>query len=669
MLLNGQDISTRFHFARPNHRYLGLVRGLREGRNRLDVDVDGRNQASLTLKNYPIQGPIVSGPHVQPFICQTSNFVLADGSRFGPSLDSDCSAKTRIIYLYMSNRTNEFVVLNNTHRLPHDVARTTTTRGHTVNFVVRVETATVNRGIYESAVLHDPETEPAPTPLSPPKGWNRVLLGIHGVGCSGGWYTQGGVGSVSKLRRTALLDPRRIGQGFAVFTNTLQNPSDNCNAFLAGETAIMSKEEFIKTYGPPNYSLTMGMSGGAYSSLQIIDAFPGLFDGALISLTFPDALSIALSAMDAHLLRHYFLATNTTGFSEAEQIAVTGYSGRRAWFDAANQAGRTDPVPNRTDADGYSSAIWNPAVPLALRYDPLNNPRGARPTIWDVARNIYGVQATTGYALRAYDNAGVQYGLDALNRGGIDKSQFLDLNEGIGGLDRDDNYVRSRTVGDEQAIGEAYKSGLQLSGGGGLADVPVFDLSGHVNEVANYHYQWSHFAVRDRLREANGDSRNFIMWRGDVTDDGSVKERAFELINQWVAAIKSDKSLAPMRKKITLHKPVAAIDGCWTENNTFIAEEQVIGRSGSRCNGLWPSYTFPRRVAGGPLAAHILKCQLKPIDLRDYSVSFTEEEKRRLHDIFPDGVCDWSKPSRYFSPVIVGLSYGPAPSDVHGPNQ
>ena len=33
-----------------------------------------------------------------------------------------------------------------------------------------------------------------------------------------------------------------------------------------------------------------------------------------------------------------------------------------------------------------------------------------------------------------------------------------------------------------------------------------------------------------------------------------------------------------------------------------------------------------------------------PFDLRDYDVIFTGAELTRLQWIFPDGVCDWSKP-------------------------
>ena len=56
---------------------------------------------------------------------------------------------------------------------------------------------------------------------------------------------------------------------------------------------------------------------------------------------------------------------------------------------------------------------------MALRYDPVTNPRGARGTVYDAARNVYGINPVTGFALRPFDNVGVQYGLEALNRAQI----------------------------------------------------------------------------------------------------------------------------------------------------------------------------------------------------------------------------------------------------------
>jgi hypothetical protein len=647
---------------------VGLIDGLKVGPNRLDVSAHREPRATLQLTNYPIQGPIVSGPHIRPFICQTETFVLADGRRFGPPLDADCSVDTKITYVYLSTSTGTFKTLESKTELPNDVAKTTTTAGTIVNFIVRIETATINRGIYESAILHDPTADSIPSPFSPPRGWNKVLIGIHGTGCTGGWYVQGGSRTFDVIRHSEFLNVRRLGQGYALYTNTLQNPSDSCNPFLAGETAMMGKGHFIKTYGVPRYSISVGSSGGAYTSLQIIDAFPGLFDGALIENTFPDALSIALSAMDAHLLRHYSSVTQPGAFTEAQQVGVSGYQSRRAWYDAANQAGRTDPIPHRMDAEDYVSAVWNAAVPISLRYDPSVNPNGARPTIWDVSRNIYGVEPTTGAALRVFDNVGVQFGLAALNVGLITKVQFLDLNQKIGGYDRDDNYTATRTVGDKHAITEAYRSGLQLSGGGGLSDVPVLDLSGTFDESAHYHYQWYHFAVRERLTKANGDHDNHVMWRGNTDSSERVQAEAFDFLNRWIEAIKADVSQLPPREKVRRHRPSELRDGCWSATQQFIAEDQVFShRPDSPCNTFWPSFDFPRLMAGGALGAHILKCTLKPIDFSNYTVSFTSAEQARLRSIFPQGVCDWTKPGLYFSHVVIGQSYGPAPSKAVAP--
>src|SRR5262249_55584938 len=150
---------------------------------------------------------------------------------------------------------------------------------------------------------------------------------------------------------------------------------------------------------------------------------------------------------------------------------------------AANQSGRTDPVPNRVDVPGYASAVWSAAVPLALRYDPATNPTGARPTVYDENANVFGKNPATGFALRSFDNVGVQYGLAALNSGAISTTQFLNLNEKIGGYDQDENYVPQRTVGDAGAIKRAYESGLNLSGGGGMSQIPVFDFTGIYSET------------------------------------------------------------------------------------------------------------------------------------------------------------------------------------------
>jgi Tannase-like family of unknown function (DUF6351) len=671
--LNGRNVSEAFHPGEKPNSLIGLVTGLVLGKNRLVIRGGGLGRDSLIVTNYPIKGPIVSGPHLQPHICQTQDFTLPDGNKLGPPTDADCSAPTQVHYIYRSTAGGAFQPLSNTSSLPADVAMTTTLTGVTVPYVVRVETGTMNRGIYQNAILHDPTSEPAPTPFLPPKGWNKRLIAMHGAGCPGGWYIQGAAQGAN------ILDVTRLGEGYALFINTLNHPTNSCNPFLAGETTMMGKEHFIETFGVPHFTVSTGGSGGAYTSLQVGDAFPGLFDGVLISATFPDALSIALTGLDGHLLTHYFAVTDPAGFTDAQKVAVTGYKGIQAWIDAANQSQRTDPVPGRVDIPGYNSAVWNAAVPEALRYHPVNNPGGARPTIFDLARNIYGVDPTTGFALRPFDNVGVQYGLAALNGKAITTTQFLDLNEKIGGYDQDANYLSSRSVGDAGAIKRVQQSGVSL-GGGGLASIPVFDITLLYDEDFIYHYQHFHFAVRERMMQANGHADNHVMWRGGATFaelqsptpesaalNTVVAEESWEAFIKWVEAVKSDHSKVPDRIKVVRNRPAELVDGCWTKqvNPQFVPEPQTFSsQPDSQCNTLWPSFSFPRKVAGGPLAANKLKCQLKPIDVADYDVTFTGAELTRLHSIFSDGVCDWSKPGINQTGVVPWASFGPSPDNL-----
>jgi hypothetical protein len=669
--LNGRDVSAVFRPAGTSsgpagtQSFTGLVTGLAVGRNSVKVvgKAWGAADATLTLTNYPITGPIISGPHVQPFVCQTDTFKLPDGSTLGPATDTDCSAPTRIQYVYLPKGGKDFKPLAVTTVLPADVASTTTVGGTSAPFVVRVETGTMNRGIYQNLVLHDPTKDPAPTPFTPPPAWNRRLIAVHGVGCPSGWFRQGGVMGVNPLAGASLT---RLGEGYAIFTNTLNHPTNSCNAFLAGEATMMGKEHVIEEFGVPDFTVSIGTSGGAYTSLQIADEFPGLFDGVLINATFPDALSIALAGQDAHLLTHYFAnaGARATALTEAQVVAISGYQGMKAFVDAANQSQRTDPAAGRADVEGYNSAVWNDAVSKDLRYDPVTNPRGARPTVFDAARNIYGVDKTTGFALRTFDNIGVQYGLRALAAGTITVDQFLDLNEKIGGYDQDANYVASRSAGDAGAIRRAYQGGLTLGGGGGLGSIPVFD-DGAYNDGRGYHYQWFHFAIRERIAKENGNADNHLMWRGPVQAD-----EAWRVFVQWVAATKADSSTVPSHDKAVRNKPAEAVDGCWipaTDGKpaTFVREPLTFGAEPtSACNTSYPSSGFTRFVAGGPLDANILKCQLKPIDPTVYGAALSAGALQRLRTIFPGGVCDWSRPGVNQTHVIPWASFGPAPENL-----
>lgn len=330
LLLNGKDVTSSLLAMPGENSRVGVIDGMMEGRNVLTAALRTGKSTSLILTNYLITGPISSGSRISPYICQTDHFALPDGSSLGPALDRDCSARTKVIHLYKSTKAKRFLPLATGEAVPDDVAGVTTLDGKRVRYVVRFEAGTIDRGVYNIAIPHDPERDPQIAEVAAPAGWARRLLWVHGFGCPGGWYYQGtNTGSLDAIYPPGA--PRQntveagfnvmrdewLSKGYAVATSTLNHPSISCNPILAAEATAMVKEHFIEQFGVPLFILSTGSSGGAYSSLQIADVFPGLFDGVLIGSVFPDALSIALSAMDARLLLHYFAREDTSPFSDA----------------------------------------------------------------------------------------------------------------------------------------------------------------------------------------------------------------------------------------------------------------------------------------------------------------------------------------------------------------
>src|SRR5438445_6003501 len=73
--LNGADVTGVFLPDGSSHALVGLVTGLRAGDNVLTA-VTRRTKPSLNarldVRNFPISGPVFSGPHQVPWICHTA---------------------------------------------------------------------------------------------------------------------------------------------------------------------------------------------------------------------------------------------------------------------------------------------------------------------------------------------------------------------------------------------------------------------------------------------------------------------------------------------------------------------------------------------------------------------------------------------------------------------
>jgi hypothetical protein len=648
VFVNRLDVSSAFELQ-TDGSLLGLVTGLQLGRNEVFAEGthhrgrgDDFGHASLVLTNFPIGGPIFSGPHESPFVCMTAQFTLpASTATLGAPLDSDCSINTRVDYVYRASN-NTFKPLPTGGGHPTDLVNTTTTQGKTVPYIVRVETGTINRAIYQTAMLHDPLFDPAPTPFAPPPSWNGRLVYTLGGGCVGGYYIQG-----RSIGNGGILEDMILRQGFGIASSTLNVFGNNCQQVLAAETLSMVRERFIENFGPVFYTMGYGCSGGSEQAQPISDEYPGLVDGILIGCSFPELTAgITLDITDADLFNHYLTSTALT-WLPTQQNAATGYP----TITTPASIGPGNAV--RTKAQG---GACNAGIPVAQRFDQVTNPHGVRCDIYDHMVNIFGRDPSTGYARRPLDNVGVQYGLGALRSGAITVDQFIDLNQKIGGYDNNGNYVATRSVGDLKAIRIAYETGQITYGGRGMRETPIIDYRGYVDQPENgneVHARFHSFSMRERLIRANGNFDNQVMLIEDGVSAGSVGlfndvsvvlTHAVTQMDQWLTGIKNDDSGRPATQKMRRAKPADLVDACFTDGgHTKIAELQVY-KGNTRCNQLYPAFSTPRMVAGEPLANDVLKCQLKRIDTRDYNVRLTSAQEAQLRAIFPTGVCDYDRP-------------------------
>jgi hypothetical protein len=629
---NTQDITAAFRPDSAQHALIGLVRGLRRGQNTLEVfQGSATPAASLSVVNYPLSGPVFSGPQEQPFACQTHAFKLPDGASLGPPLDEDdCSVKTVVTYMYKAPGDPAFKPLPASR--PADIATTTTTTGQKIPYIVRVETGTVNRSIYQFAVLHDPAD-----PLTPLKSWNRRLLYTFGGGCTGGWFRQG-------ANMPNVLNDDIVGRGYAEASASLNVFGNNCQDVVATETMMMVKERFIEANGPPAFTFGRGGSGGSYQQLQIADGYPGLLDGIIPSATFPDVVETTQFLVDAQLLDNYFTRFGRA-LTDDQKKAISGVGTLKNINPVGNGAGRINPTK-----------FCPPELPQELRYHPTLNRAGARCDIFDHTVNVYGRDPVTGFARRAIDNVGVQYGLTALNTGAITAAQFLDLNEKVGGYDNDGNIVSTRAVADPQALRASYQTGRVTYGGNGLARIPIIDYRAYTDltDAGDVHQKYHSYSLRERLRAANGTAANQVLL---VAAQRSNKVHAYAVtkMDEWLTNLAKDTSNAPALEKITRAKPADLVDSCYLANDVRILEPQNF--SGGECNKTYKTFPPPRMIAGGPITNNVLKCQLKPIDPADYAVPFTDAERQRLRRTFPNGVCDWKKPGvEQQKPVLLYLT-------------
>jgi hypothetical protein len=592
----------------------------------------------------------------------------------------DCSHATEVTYFYRSTTDGSFYYL---HEARNDIDKVTV-NGRQVDFIVRVETGTINRHHYAIAALRgDGETAEKPNASN----WNRRLIYQFRGGVGIGWRQ----GNLSKGDVTT----RRMDQlarGYAIVYSTANQTRNHYNLWLAEDTARRLKKQFQALYGEPMYTVGIGGSGGAIQQYILAQNAPGLLDAAIPLYSYPDMVTQTIYAFDCEPLEYFFdvLDANNPRWQDVEErqriqgLAANPEADSR--FKLITLAAGLFDGRYRGRPSGATECVegWRGLVPL------VNNPNfvhffksfsGDLPdrvhwTHWENLRQFYGA-AENGYANTTWDNEGVQYGLKALVDGEISIDNFLKINAAIGGWKAPQNQSQEklwflngglfpvrlsvwseqnlnmgalaspakRSRADMEAIKGIYRSGHVFLGD---VEIPIIDMRHYLDEEPDMHHSSASFSTRERIRRARGHADNQLIWMSHK--DYNPLDDALDLVDRWMQNIINDPA-----KGVVGNRPEDASDQCFdSEGNVLASGSDVWNgdwnrQSKGKCMREYPAHSTSRQVAGAPVTDDIFKCALQPVEralAKGVYGSHTEEISGRLDDlrrIFPTGVCNYNE--------------------------
>lgn len=669
--------------AASDDRLEGVVSGLKLGANTLTVRHKTRGKLdTLTLTNHPITGPMFAGPKQEPFVCTVSTelgkeplvdttdpkyYAVKDAANATIGYSQHCSIDSYVQYYYMpvgGTTHGHYLLMPTDGSRPANIAKTTLTDGRTVDFIVRWERGTINRFIYQYVMLapfgEDP-TKPDTTL------WNRKLV-YHFQGGVGFGHYQGGPD-----KRAGLVDA--IGKGYAIAYSTGNRTGEHYDMIVGGETALMTKEGFVKRYGVPSYTVGLGASGGGIQQYLYPQNHPGLIDAAIAVQPYPDMVGQIPHVGDCELLEYYMDVTDRANGKwtsdiknrtwlvglNAEESVKNPYFGLQGYLPNVRMA--TGSTECRKAWQGLTAGAMNPRFDaddiLTKGADRMNMAAfGDIPfSHFDDVRNIYGMGAD-GYPRSTWDNVGVQYGLQPMKDGKITPAEFLDLNFKVGGWKRMSEMVPEgfpyrgtgtqelqkvmsdasyfdpwgsrnmnrwnpatpevpapRTHGDLDALKAMQRSGLLFTG---QTDIPTIDWHPYLEHKLNMHNVHQSFAIRQRIRHKMGNSDHQAIWfteTRDATTEFDQTPMAFEVIDEWMTKIRANPT-----RTVANNRPERAVDSCFDKDGALMARgEGVWGgvldkQPPGSCTQAFPMYGTSRIVAGGPIEGGTFKCALKSVD-------------------------------------------------------
>ncbi|MBB3063198.1 DUF6351 family protein [Microbulbifer rhizosphaerae] len=645
---------------------------------------------------------LFAGPSIYPFYCGENSvtdrqpmvdnqkgegvpvYALdAEGNKTSDIIgySRDCSHPTHVTYYYRSVTDGDFHPLE---KADGDIDQVTV-NGRAVDFVVRLETGTINRFFYAIAALRG-EGESPENPS--PSNWNRRLIyqfrGGVGIG-----RRQGDIGKGDVVERRA----DQLARGYAIVYSTANQTSNHYNIWLAEDTARRLKQQFSALYDEPLYTVGIGGSGGAIQQYLIAQNAPGLLDAAIPLYSYPDMVSQTIYVFDCEPLEYYFDVVdgdNPRWRNAEERSVIQGLPASnnvKNRFHLLETAATLFDGRYRDGTEGATECIqgWRGLVPL------VNNPhfvhfinnyaddiaRNTHWSHWEDLRSFYGADET-GYANSAWDNEGVQYGLQALRDGDISMETFLELNATIGGwkapLDQGDEKLwflngnlfpvqfsvwsdhnmnlgtldrpARRSRANVDTIRGIYRSGHVFLGD---VEIPIIDLRHYLDGELDMHHSLASFSSRERIRRARGHADNQLIWVSHKKY--TPLDEALDTMDRWMRNIMENP-----QRGVAANRPVDASDQCFdSEGNVIAAGPDVWNgewnrKARGKCMREYPIYSTPRQVAGAPITGDIFKCALQPIEralAKGVYGSASEDVAEHIVEmgrIFPSGVCNYNYP-------------------------
>jgi hypothetical protein len=649
----------------------------------------------------PIE-PLFAGPKQYPFLCQTVDSGLGQSlvdnqQGFGVAVyqqdsngnqtselagySQDCSLPTRLHYFMLDEAT-----ANNSKpdfaRFDDELPASIRQLDSDPQLLVRAETGTINRYIYVLLIPTTPRDQRDQPDLS---RWNHKAV-YHFKGAVGIGFQQGEARLTRMLRdmRTALQ------QGYAVLYSTGTETDYLYNAWIQEDTALRVKQQFAARYGQPLYTVGFGDSGGGLQQYLMAQNHPGLIDGGVAIIAYPDMVTQVTYGLDCELLEYYFdrLAPDPEFWRNPQH---------RSWIEGLSYSTTAD----KNELDYLTTVISL----LHLRRPPqkdgvtecnhswrgisanANNPhfnshfgryatavnKGNFWTHWQDNRDVYGTDAE-GRAQVPTGNTGVQYGLAAWRDGRISAAQFLDINrkvgawkpqadmqqehfwlasedKGLAGLLRfspwgEHNMTHNgkamtlapRSTGSAEAARGAWASGNVFQG---EINIPIIDVRPYKDAVPDMHHSWSAISTRSRILARQGSNPWQSIWMSNP--DYKARWDAFAALTRWLDDRAEGRYLDG--------PPDYAEDRCVDSQGQVLDQGDDVwngawnGKEDGACTRRMPFFMSSRQVAGDDSRASSLICPLITVDQAInagfYAPLDVSPWAQQLREIFPNGVCDY----------------------------